>query len=209
MVPGSLAYNVIGLYKHKIHYVPAPSNGGVDATLIAAYASAVGVIIAIAALIADGRRTRLSLGMNNLWKLIEGWDAPEMRRRRADVAAQLLQDPLSSQRISDEAIDVVNTFELLAFLVRSKTLRMEHAWVNFSIWAMGWWGVYEAAIRSMQEEDPTVFEDYAWLTEHFAGYEGSRREMKPEEVFPKGEAVVAFLRAESAITGRLLPPPEE
>jgi hypothetical protein len=182
------------------------SDAGVEswAILITAIASLVTAIVALAALVLQGRRTRLSLGLENLWRLIEQWDQAEMRRRRAAVARALLADPEGRQRVSDEAIDVLNTFELLAYLVlRSKTLKLEDAWVNFSPWAISWYYVYQAGIERFRDEDPTVFEDYEVLVEKFLDYEMDRLGLSREEVVPPEPTLSDFLEAESRLGARL------
>jgi hypothetical protein len=128
-----------------------------------------------------------------------------MRERRADVAKSLLRHPNDRQRISDEGIDVVNTFELLAFLVRSRVLRRKDAWTNFSSWAIPWWYVYEPGIKVMQEQDKTVFEDFEWLVAHFVTYDARRRDITREQAIPTANDIRLFLEAERDLPSRILP----
>jgi hypothetical protein len=176
---------------------------GKTAPSVIEIATIVGVLVAVIALIVDGRRTRLSLGLNNLWRLIEQWDHPDMRSRRAGVASALLADPSGRDHLSDEALDVVNTFELLAFLVRARTLGIKHAWVNFSPWAIGWWYLYEPAIKGMQAEDSTLFEDYEWLVNRFIKYDARRRHLDRERVIPQEKDLTDFLWAEKGLPARV------
>jgi hypothetical protein len=181
----------------------AGTDGQNNAPLYVAIAS---VAVAAIALLLDGRRTRLSLGIGNLWRLIEQWDHPDMRERRANVARSLLDNPNHRNRISDEGIDVVNTFELLAFLVRSRTLRRKHAWINFSAWAIPWWYVYEPGIRRLQRMDKTLFEDFEWLVTRFVKRDARRRDITREQAIPSETDMREFLEAELALPARLLPP---
>jgi hypothetical protein len=170
-------------------------------TVVIAVAAVVAAVAAVIGVIAEGRRTRVQLGLANLWKLIEQWDHPEMRRRRARVARRLLQEPAAREEPSDEANDILNTFELLGYLVRSKTLKLEDAWINFP-WALSWWYVYEVGIRRLREGDSTVFEDYANLVREFVKYEAKTRDIAPNEVIPSEEARLAFLRSEVKLIRR-------
>jgi len=175
------------------------------AALIAAIGSVLTALLAAIALIAEGRRDRLSIGISNLWKLVEGWDSPEMRLRRA-LLAKRLRNNVAPRETSDDAIDVLNTFELLAYLVRSETLSLEGAWINFSTWAVSYWYIYETAIKHLQEQDSTLFEDYGTLIRQFIDYEARRRNLEPAAVVPDADALREFLRAEEALLLRISPP---
>lgn len=180
--------------------------GGTDwPALITAIAALVAALLAATALVIEGRRTRLQLGLNNLWRLIEQWDGPQMRLRRAHLASHLLSKPSARSTISDEAIDVLNTFELLAFLVvRSRTLRLEDAWVNFSPWALSWWFVLKSGVDRLREPDETVFEDYAQLIEQFIEYEMKRRKVPRDAIIPTEDDLREFLNSEARLPGRLV-----
>jgi hypothetical protein len=189
--------------------VPSATGGAtwVDiATLITAIAAAATAVVTGIAVVADGRRTRLSIGISNLWRLIEVWDGVEMRSRRALLARAVRERPRERNSVTNNAIDVLNNFELLGYLVRAKVLRLEDAWVNFSGWALSWWIIYEPEIRRLQrEEDPTLFEDYAALVAQFVEFEAGRRNIVPEDVLPGPDAVTDFLKAEEALIRRLRP----
>ncbi len=173
--------------------------------LITAAAALVAALVAMTALFIEGRRIRLQLGLSNLWRLIEQWDSPDMRLRRAHLAARLMRDPAARSIVSDEAIDVLNTFELLAFLViRSRTLRLEDAWVNFSPWAVSWWFVLKVGVDRLREPDRTIFEDYAELIEQFIDYEMDRRDVTREQVIPDEVDLKGFLGAEASLVRRVI-----
>lgn len=172
--------------------------------LITAAAALMAALVAMVALFMEGRRIRLQLGLNNLWRLIEQWDGPQMRLRRAHLAGHLLRNPAARSNVSDDAIDVLNTFELLAFLVvRSQTLRLEDAWVNFSSWALSWWFVMKRGVDHLREPDHTIFEDYADLIEQFIEYEMDRRAVTREQVIPDEGDLEGFLEAEAALVRRV------
>jgi hypothetical protein len=176
--------------------------------LLAAIGSVLTAIVAAVALLAEGRRDRLSIGINNLWKLVESWDSPEMRLRRAHLAQRLRNEEPPLRETSDEAIDVLNTFELLGYLVRAKALSLEDAWINFSPWAVSWWFIYKPAIIRLQEEvDPTLFEDYARLVHEFIAYEARRRDQEPTALVPDADALTDFLSSEEGLSRRLAPAP--
>jgi hypothetical protein len=171
--------------------------------LVTATAALITAVVALAALFLEGRRIRLQLGMNNMWRLIEYWDGPTMRTRRARLAGRLLSQPAERERVSDDGIDVLNTFELLGYLVvRSKTLGLDDAWINFSVWAISWWHVYRGGIAHLREEDPTVFEDYAQLVDRFLDLEAERRGLTRDQLVPVESSLTDFLQSEARLLRR-------
>lgn len=88
-----------------------------------------------------------------MWRLIERWDG--LDERREQTARYLLEHWDSRQDLPDAAHDVLGTFELLGYLVvRSETLSLEDAWINFSGHAIQWWHACRPGIEKLQEEDP-------------------------------------------------------
>jgi hypothetical protein len=84
----------------------------------------VAALIAIGALVIEGRRLRRQLSIENMWRLIDQWDGPEGRARRSEAARQLLAHyPTTRHDVPHALIDVLDTCELLGYLVRSKTFR--------------------------------------------------------------------------------------
>jgi hypothetical protein len=139
-----------------------------------------------------------------MWRLIEVWDSPRMRRLRATVAQHLLVHPGRRQSAWDEAIDILNTFELLGYLVvKSKTLGGRDAWINFSGWAISWWHVFTPEIERLREKDRTVYEDYATLVDEFLEHEADRRQLSKEQLAPTAESLRDFLDSETRLLGRL------
>jgi hypothetical protein len=129
----------------------------VDWVAVATFAVA---LVAVLALFTQGWRDKRALGISNLWKLIEAWDAPESRLRRAVLAEDLIANPDHRQEISGKAIDVLNTFELVGYLMRARVVREGDAWVNFYVWAVSWWYVFEPALLAEREAHNVVYQDY-------------------------------------------------
>jgi hypothetical protein len=183
--------------------LPAPSSGTDWPTLITAIAAAIAAVVALLALVIEGRRSRLQIGIQNLWRLIEYWDDPDLRRLRARLARRLLSDPSERNHVRDDGIDVLNTFELLGYLVRSKTLSLEDAWINFSVWANSWWFVYEEGIKKLRVDDATVYQDYAALVDRFLDYESEKRSLPRELIEPSEEILTKFLESEYRLLTRI------
>lgn len=171
--------------------------------MIAALATLLAALGAVLGLIVEGRRLRRQLGITNMWRLIETWDHADMRRLRARLARRLLTNPHERTRVGDDGIDVLNTFELLGFLVRSKGLGLEDAWSNFSVWANSWWYVYERGIERLRAEDLTVYQDYAALVEKFLDYESEQRSISKDAIRPSDEILTKFLKSEYRLLARI------
>jgi hypothetical protein len=171
--------------------------------VLSAWAALGAVVIGILTLIYQGRRMRRQLGLANMWSLIERWDQPAMRRVRARTAAEILRDWNNRSYLSGGGADILNLFELVAYLVvRSKTLDREDAWVNFSEWALKWWMVYLPAIEVQRADDFTVFEDYDALIQSFRDYAESR-DLSEENINPTDAQLRSFLAGEVELVERL------
>ena len=116
-----------------------------------------------------------------------------MDERREQTARYLLEHWDSRRDLPDAAHDVLGTFELLGYLVvRSETLSLEDAWINFSGHAIQWWHACRPGIEKLQEEDPTVYEDYATLVDQLMDEEARRRGKLRESLVPSDEDLKIF-----------------
>ena len=166
-------------------------------TLIIAIAALLSAIVASVAVWLEGLRMRRQLGINNMWRLIEKWDEPRLRAHRSAAARQLLEDSQHREDLPVEALELLDMFELLAYLVvRSKTLSLEDAWINFSGPAIQWWYICRPGIERFQADDPTIYEDFATLADELIELEAKRRDKDREELKPSEEDLRAFLQGE-------------
>ncbi len=185
------------------------SGPGVDIpTLITAMAAAITAVVAAGAVLVEGRRVRRQLGIENMWRLIDTWDSSEFRARRAEAAALLLETfprrPSRTHDVPYAVLDLLNMFELLGYLVvRSKTLPLEDAWINFSAPAVQWWHVCRPIVETFQADDPTVYEDYAKLADEFMAEDAKRLEANREARLPSDDDLRGFLRAERELVEAL------
>lgn len=162
-------------------------------------------LVAIIAVVVEGRRTRRQIGVENMWRLIDQWDSPAFRRRRSEAALCLLDSfPSRVKDVPQAVIDVLDMFELLGYLVvRSKTLDKEDAWINFSSPAIAWWHVAQPIVAMFRETDETIYEDYTKLAAKFLKEESKRTGRRPEELAPDALRLQEMLKAEAGLN----PPP--
>jgi hypothetical protein len=190
--------------------------------VLTAIGAILGPFIAVAALVIEGRRLRrqvdaeasrmrqqldaeasrmrLQLGVDNMWRLIEKWESLPLLKARAEAAADLLANWENRHELPNSALAVLDTFELLAYLVvRSQTLSLDDAWVNFSAYAIQWWHVSRPGIRAFQEDDPTIYEDFSSLADQFMTLESERRNKSREDLQPSDDDLIAYLQGERAL----------
>jgi hypothetical protein len=161
-------------------------------TFVTAIAALVSAIFAAVAVIAQGRSTRRQLGIQNMWRLIDRWDGLEKVREK--TATYLLEHWDKRENLPESAHDLLGTFELLAYLVvRSGTLSLGDAWINFSGPAIQWWHVCRPGIEKLREADPTVYEDYANLADQLIDLEAKRRGKPRDSLIPSEEDLKIFL----------------
>jgi hypothetical protein len=79
---------------------------------------------------------------------------------------------------------LLDTFELVGYLVKSNSLEVRDAWVNFSAWAISWWQVFAPEIERLRSEDRTIYEDYDWLVDQFLDIEAGERGLAREDLVP-------------------------
>jgi len=179
-------------------------------TLITAVAAVVAAVVAAGAVFFESRRVRRQLGIENMWRLIETWDSPEFRARRAEAASLLSESfPRRPRRLHEvpyAVLDLLNMFELLGYLVvRSKTLPLEDAWINFSAPAVQWWHVCRPIVEIFQADDATVYEDYAELAKRFIAEDARRLGRNQEELLPSDDDLRSFLLSEVELVEALPP----
>jgi len=179
--------------------------------VVTAIGAILGPFIALMAMVYEGRRTRdqleieasrmrLQLGVDNMWKLIEKWEGPATHRSRAEAAAHLLSNWERRSELPNSALDVLDLFELLAYLViRSKTLSLEDAWINFSGHAISWWHVSRPGIEAFQRNDHTLYEDFASLADQLMTLEAERRGETREALVPREKDLIDYLLGEKKL----------
>lgn len=179
---------------------------------VAALAASAAAVVAVIGIIASGRRDSRSVGIDNLWRLIEQWDAPESRMRRALLAREVLGDLNKRHQLFGRCIDVLNTFDLVGYLVRARVVRLRDAWSTFFPWAVSWWFVFEPAMGVEERLNKLVYEDYRRLVRSLLRYEALQMTTLRRVLHIKVRLktidridVSAFLSAELRLLDRLPP----
>ena len=144
----------------------------VDWSAIAAIAALVGALFAGWAVFVQGRGTRRELRNQNLWRLIDRWDALQGKRLKA--AKYIFDNWDDRANLPGSAYEVLDTLELLGYLVKTKTLSLDDVWINFSGSAIVWWHVCLPGIEATRAADRTFYEYFAELVERLQNLEANR-----------------------------------
>jgi hypothetical protein len=157
--------------------------------------AAAAVVVAFVAMIWQAKQTHASASVSNMWRFLDVWDSGEMHTIRAKASASL-----KVQGDADEIVDLLGFFEELGFLVRRRSLGADTAWAMFSDWALPYWKAAEYFITEDRREDPTLWEEFAFLNRKLLSIESDRRRKPSSDVRPNKEDVDQLLRGESRLT---------
>jgi hypothetical protein len=188
---------------HVLLLSERPASGGSDLPIILTAIGAIaGPFIAAFAIAVEGRRIRRQLGFDNMWQLVKQWDDSSFRARRSAAAKDLLDNfERGRKHLNREAIDVLDFLELLAYLVRSGSFRLEDAWVNFSSAAIRWWQVCQPGIESWrEEEDATIYQEFSDLVDQLMRREFELTGIDQRIEQPPEEELKSFLQDEIDLT---------
>ncbi len=108
----------------------------------------------------QGRGTRRQLRIQNLWRLIDRWDALQGKRLKA--AKYIFDNWDDRANLPGSAYEVLDTLELLGYLVKTKTLSLDDVWINV-IGGRSSGGTF-VSLESSQTRQPTVLYEYSLST---------------------------------------------
>jgi hypothetical protein len=155
----------------------------------------------------QNERLRLNLEVNLLHKLQDRYDSQIFIGRRSAVATYYLNnafegdDMVGVERLNEDAIDVCNFFEDVAYLQRIGALSAKSVWNGFGPDLQVHWHLCKRGIEKQREEsqNPTIYEEFEQLSRLIADM--SRERGIPE---PTPEMLSKMLRQaleEEAVRG--------
>jgi hypothetical protein len=152
----------------------------IDYNAVSACAAVVAALTAIVAIIAEGRRSRFSVGLDAILKLDGMWSDKRMRQARKRAAQALLQDPNSDQ--FDDADEVLDFFESLGLLVRRETIDKYLAWHYFYRWIHGYTTLASQYIEEIRKDDFSIWADLVFLHQEVLKVERHQRRCSDEDL---------------------------
>ncbi len=159
-----------------------------------ALSSVAGMVIALVALVLELRNQRFSMGVDLILRLAEQYDSKEMRKRRKSAAGSL-RDEKPNQQLDD----VLNFFEMVAYLVKKQAISPNLVWHKFDYWIRGWWFSSLDYIRRTQKEDPSMWKDLAELRETVSKIDSKESGSSVSGTILSGDKIRDFLGQEMAM----------
>lgn len=132
--------------------------------MILALATVALALVAVIALMAESRNSRMALTADVMLRVQDKFDSPRMLkvRRRAVEAIQDFRNK-KTETLSDDVDDVLDFFEEVALLVRRNVIDKRAARHAFYHWLDGYWWASVEYINTKREKDTTLWEDLCWL----------------------------------------------
>jgi hypothetical protein len=171
------------------------SAGKIDVTILASLAAAIAALAAVvsAGVVAwqvrdEGRRARLSTGVESVWHLSEQWSSSTMLDIRSSAAAGLL-----AGKPTPDVDGVLSFFEEVGLLVNRGAVDEELAALQF-YWPMAsYWSASKEYIEKVEHDRPSAWEDVGSLVTRLSTIEAHRRSRPVTDMLPSKEQVQQFL----------------
>jgi hypothetical protein len=170
-----------------------------DFGMIAALSAAIGVIIAILAVIRQSNDTHITLGVQLLHDLNKHFDSEKMRQYRRDIAKLCIKREkgakIVSTKICTQAADVMNFFCAVGMFLKRKILDLEFTYALFSSFVIVYWEILEKDVYEVRKltNDNSNWEEFEYLYKQMKKYE--RKFKKPLGKVSE-DLIQLFLKAE-------------
>ena len=155
-------------------------------------------VATVAIVLLQLRLTRRTLSADIFSRLNTRWDSPDMRRRRKRLAASLLS--ARAESVDDLVVqDVLNFFEDLGTMLRSRYLEVGPAWQAFSVHTRHYWAAFgEKYVTDMRAKyaDQTFYTEFEFLARQMDREERRKRRKKLGDLKLSSTAIAEFLEDE-------------
>jgi len=147
------------------------------ATIVAALAAIIAVLIAAYAIWIEGKRTRFSQGLDVLLRLTDEFNSELYREKRRTVAKILLKKIDGHITINDTenlvnmGEDILDHFQEVGLLLRMKILNVKLVYSDYYYWLSRYWECLKDIFAKSREADPFIWEDAEWLYKKIIGQE--------------------------------------
>lgn len=161
---------------------------------IAAGAAVVAVLVAIATLINESKRSRFALGIDLLLRLDQYFNSERMIKLRRTAAQSVLD---GTYKNVDEVLDFLETIGLLIY---HGALDKEMVWHIFSPWVIGYCQGAEEYINTERQEDDTVWSNCLDLYKRILAIEKKALHRSENKVKLSKENLEKFLHEEATLS---------
>lgn len=162
-----------------------------DYNAITALSGLVAAIIAAAALLAEGKRSRFSIGVDIILKLDERFNTEELRKIRR-VAAKSILD--KTYRDAEEVLDF---FEMMGLMVRKGALNEEMVWNLFFYWIHRYRLSANEYIEKERQKDSMVWANLIYLHDRVVAIEKRISRCSDSDLLLSEQSLKEFLEEES------------
>lgn len=131
---------------------------------IMAWAAIGAVLVALIAFLSESKRWRFSLSVDLILRLDSYFNSSEFKKIRKKAATVILSKTSKKEEMVSVE-DVLNFFEMVAFLTRRRALDSEMVWYIFSYWMLRWYYCAKDYIDMTRKNDPTIWADLVKMNE--------------------------------------------
>ena len=124
-----------------------------DYSSIGVVISAIGVLIALTALVIEVRRSRLATQVDLLMRIEDKFESREMIALREIAAKKLLEKDL----VNNELGKILGFFAMISFLYLRKVIDTELIYTEYSYWMVRYWLCAQAYVDQERRIDPQCF----------------------------------------------------
>jgi hypothetical protein len=169
------------------------------ATLLTAGATLLGVVFAVIFFLAEGRRSRFQAGVEILLKFNEEFDNNRMWSARKKAVEAIKKDKTGeADKAMDDTGDVLDFFEIIAFLVRRRAIDKYFVWHSFFYWIHRYYVLCQDYISSEQQKpgERAKWEDLVWLYPRLLRIEKKRNHCSDDDLKLTQRKVDQFISEE-------------
>lgn len=170
------------------------------AELVAFVATIIGAPIAVWAIRAQSRSSRVTDSFDNLWKFKDDWESKEMHTSRVVVSNGVLSDALPA--VEDDVRAVLDFFETMGLLSHKGAIHLDVAWNRFAVWAIHYWLSLNPWLvdARRRQKDETLWAEYERLQQELIQTDAKQRNRTVDQVREDYKAARRdFLKRESLL----------
>jgi hypothetical protein len=146
------------------------------------------------------RRDRYSRGLDSLSDLDERFESPDFRAVRRKASAYLLTPKADNVEGIQAVRTVLNLFETIGFLYRTKMVTVEIVWHYFGTWLLPYCVASKKYIERTQEDDPQVYSELRGIYRAVLRYDKRRHPKGKPYAVTSDDGVARLLEAEATLS---------
>ena len=175
----------------------------IDYNMVTALMAIVSSLVAIYAVVNEGRRSGFSLRMDLLFKINDQFNHPDFTQKRKNAAKFILKlkDKQNySKWSSSDLDDILDLFQAVSSLTERGALDKDILWEYYSYWLLNYYEVSKEYIAFIQKEYPQTWESVEWLYKVFVKLENKEYKVTKRKYTVRSQTeLIEFLVDESKL----------